>query len=126
LEAWSQARRQNAELYKSHFQAAGLLDKISTPEVRSDRDHIFHQYVIRCKERDQLRSHLQNKGIGCEVYYPVSLHEQECFHPLGYAPSDLPCSHAATEQVLALPVYPELNQEQIQYVVSTIAEYYRG
>jgi len=124
LEEWSQARRNNAAAYENEFRTAGVLGRIVTPATSPDRSHIFHQYVIRCQKRDELRDFLKERGIGCEVYYPVSLHEQECFRNLGYSPSDFPRSRAAAQQVLALPVYPELTKEQRAYVVSSVAEFY--
>jgi dTDP-4-amino-4,6-dideoxygalactose transaminase len=126
LQEWSKARYENAVRYGSDFHAAGLLSQITPPAVLPNRSHIFHQYVIRCRMRDELHEHLTAAGIGNEIYYPVSLHEQECFRPLGYAPGDLPRSHAASKETLALPVYPELSDEQRRYVVDSIAAFYRG
>jgi dTDP-4-amino-4,6-dideoxygalactose transaminase len=125
LQGWSEARRENAVRYGKDFQTAGLLSQITLPEVLPDRSHIFHQYVIRCKMRDELQACLKAAGIGTEVYYPVPLHEQECFRPLGYAPADLPVSQAAAKETLALPIYPELSDAQRRYVVATIAGFYR-
>ncbi len=125
LESWSSARAENARKYGESFKAAGLLSRVRPPQVLQDRSHIFHQYVIRCEMRDKLLAALKAAGIGTEVYYPVSLHEQECFQSLGYSAADLPESHAATEDSLALPIYPELTDIQRQYVVDTIAEFYR-
>jgi dTDP-4-amino-4,6-dideoxygalactose transaminase len=93
--------------------------------VLPGRSHIFHQYVIRCPHRDELHQFLKAQGVGTEIYYPLALHEQECFRSLGYRPSDLPRSHKAAKETLALPVYPELTCEQRRYVVETIAEFYR-
>jgi dTDP-4-amino-4,6-dideoxygalactose transaminase len=126
LQQWSCARRENAERYGHDFRAAGLLSKISPPEVLPDRSHIFHQYVIRCTMRDELQASLKAEGIGTEVYYPVSLHEQECFRSLGYAAADLPVSHAASKETLALPIYPELSDSQRRHVVDSIAAFYQG
>lgn len=125
LDSWSAGRRENAMYYEKGFASAGLLAEITLPAVLPDRTHIFHQYVIRCKQRDALQAHLKASGIGTDVYYPVSLHEQECFRSLGYASSDLPQSAAAAQEVLALPVYPELTEEQRRYVVDSIATFYR-
>jgi dTDP-4-amino-4,6-dideoxygalactose transaminase len=126
LQGWSDARRKNAEAYESDFKAAGLLSRINPPSVLPNRSHIFHQYVIRCKMRDELQVYLKSEGIGTEIYYPVSLHEQECFRSLGYAAGDLPRSHAASKDTLALPVYPELSNVQRRHVVDSIAAFYRG
>jgi dTDP-4-amino-4,6-dideoxygalactose transaminase len=125
LEQWSSARRENAEKYTNDFAAADLLSFVKVPAVLPDRSHIFHQYVIRCKRRDELQSYLKSQDIGTEIYYPVSLHEQECFRPLGYKTEDFPCSAAASRETLALPIYPELSDEQRRYVVNAIAMFYR-
>ncbi len=126
LQQWSNARHENAMHYGKDFQAAGLLPLVIPPAVLPDRSHIFHQYVIRCKKRDELQAFLKAEGIGTEIYYPVSLHEQECFRPLGYGVADLPRSHAASKETLALPVYPELSDTQRRYVVDSIAAFYKG
>jgi len=126
LEPWSRARRENALRYGRDFKAAGLLSYVVPPSMLPNRSHIFHQYVIRCKMRDELQAFLKPKGVGCEVYYPVSLHEQACFRGLGYGAADLPHSHAASKEVLALPAYPELSDEQRSYTVDSIAEFYRN
>ncbi len=126
LQDWSNARYRNAVRYGEDFRAAGLLSEVTPPPVLPDRSHIFHQYVIRCKMRDELQAALKSAGIGNEIYYPVSLHEQECFRSLGYGAADLPRSHAASKETLALPVYPELSDAQRQYVVHTTAAFYKG
>jgi dTDP-4-amino-4,6-dideoxygalactose transaminase len=125
LEQWSRARRENAEKYSKDFAAADLLSFVKVPVVLPDRSHIFHQYVIRCRNRDELQSYLKSQDIGTEIYYPVSLHEQECFRSLGYKTGDFPCSAAAARETLALPIYPELSDEQRRFVVSSIANFYR-
>ncbi|HTY62444.1 MAG TPA: DegT/DnrJ/EryC1/StrS family aminotransferase [Acidobacteriota bacterium] len=124
LQTWSEARGQNALKYGKDIAAADLLSYVTPPAALPDRTHIYHQYVIRCRKRDELLQFLKAAGIGTEIYYPVSLHEQECFHYLGYAAADLPQSHAASLETLALPVYPELSDEQRKYVVNSIAEFY--
>jgi dTDP-4-amino-4,6-dideoxygalactose transaminase len=124
LEEWSAARRRNAADYDAAFLAAGLLGRIRTPQTLDGRVHIFNQYVIRCPRRDELRAALQSRGIGTEIYYPLSLHQQECFQDLGYGAADFPRSSDAARQTLALPIYPELTAEQKQYVVRCIADFY--
>jgi dTDP-4-amino-4,6-dideoxygalactose transaminase len=126
LQDWSNGRCENAINYGKEFQDAGLLSFITPPQVLPNRSHIFHQYVIRCKKRDELQAFLKAAGIGSAIYYPVSLHEQECFRSLGYGPGDLPRSHAASKETLALPIYPELTDTQRHYVVDSIAAFYRG
>ncbi len=124
LQQWSQARYENAVRYEKDFQEAGLIPAITPPAILPSRSHIFHQYIIRCKRRDDLQASLKSAGIGTAIYYPISLHEQECFRPLGYGASDLPRSHAASKETLALPVYPEISDEQRRYVVDSIAAFY--
>jgi dTDP-4-amino-4,6-dideoxygalactose transaminase len=126
LGSWNRARRENATAYAAEFQAAGLGAAVSIPETLDGREHIFHQYVIRCQRRDALRACLAGKGIGTEVYYPLSLHEQECFRALGYRVSDFPHAVEASREVLALPVYPELTTGQRAHVVRAIAGFYTG
>ena len=125
LAQWSKSRGENAARYNDDFKAAGLLSFITPPSILPDRSHIFHQYVIRCAKRDELQQWLKDAGIGTEIYYPVSLHEQECFRYLGYAAENLPESHAASKETLALPIYPELDDAQRRYVVDSIAAFYR-
>jgi dTDP-4-amino-4,6-dideoxygalactose transaminase len=125
LPAWSRARRENAVRYGEGLQAAGLLPYVTLPSILPDRSHIFHQYVVRCKTRDELRSFLKARGVSTEIYYPVSLHEQECFLYLNSRAADLQNSHAASKETLALPIYPELTDEQRCYVIDAIAAFYR-
>jgi dTDP-4-amino-4,6-dideoxygalactose transaminase len=125
LQTWSQARRENAMRYGEGFRAAGLLPYVTAPSILPDRSHIFHQYVIRCKMRDELGSFLKARGVSTEIYYPVSLHEQECFLYLDSRIADLQNSHAASKETLALPIYPELTDEQRRYVIDAIAAFYR-
>ena len=125
LDKWSETRKANADWYNDEFRKAGLSDRqIQTPyEVLGGR-HIYNQYVIRCKDRDGLQAHLKENGVGCEIYYPVPLHVQECFRDLGYKAGDCPVSEEAAKETLAIPIYPELTTEQKQYVVATIKAFY--
>lgn len=116
LDEWSAARRRNAEYYNTRF--AGT--PVQTPLISPDCLSIYNQYVIRVPRRDEVMAHLKQSGIGCEVYYPVPAHLQECFKGLGYKPGDLPESERASSEVLALPVYPELTIEQMDYVIDSI------
>ena len=125
LDRWTDARRQNARTYHTLFDAAGLSDRIKLPVEKEDR-HIFNQFIIQVPDRrDDLRSMLKDAGIGTEVYYPVPLHLQECFSDLGYHRGDFPVSEHAAAHTLALPIYPELTDDQQQYVVETIQRFYR-
>jgi dTDP-4-amino-4,6-dideoxygalactose transaminase len=123
LDAWSLARRRNADLYRQAFARAGL-SQVGLPAAQPGRYHIYNQFVIRVPHRDRLIAHLAQSGIGAEIYYPVPLHLQECFRYLEYAPGDLPHSEAAAAQTLALPIYPELTEAQIHTVVAAIAGFY--
>ena len=87
--------------------------------------HIYHQYVIRAKRRDELRQFLGTRAIGSEVYYPIPLHLQDCFLYLGYRPGDLPHTEQAAQEVLALPIFPEITEEEQHRVVEAIREFYR-
>jgi dTDP-4-amino-4,6-dideoxygalactose transaminase len=143
LESWTEARRRNAERYEGLFRraaglevcdsrerAAGRATGGSTPDVVLPAAvagrHVFNQYVIRVKRRDALKAHLSTLGIDTEVYYPVPMHLQECFRSLNYREGDFPESEAAALETLALPVYPELRDEQAEYVVATIRRFFRG
>ncbi|BBO86967.1 DegT/DnrJ/EryC1/StrS family aminotransferase [Desulfosarcina ovata] len=123
LDGWSAARKANAARYRELFAAAGLMDRIHLPVEKESR-HIYNQFVIRVdKRRDALKDHLTAQSIGSEVYYPVPLHLQACFAPLGYAAGDFPVAEAAARSTLALPIYPELTEAQQAYVVDTIAAF---
>jgi dTDP-4-amino-4,6-dideoxygalactose transaminase len=125
LDSWSTRRQQNAQCYKDLFAEAGLSSSVEMPFVRDDGRHIFNQFVIRVgKLRDELIDHLKHNNVGCDVYYPIPLHLQECFKELGYREGDLPVAESAARETIALPVYPELTVEQQQYVVNTIREFF--
>jgi dTDP-4-amino-4,6-dideoxygalactose transaminase len=126
LDAWSAARQKNATFYDSAFAAAGIGDRIVTPPpaARGSR-HIYNQYCIRAQRRDALRAFLAEQGVGTEIYYPLSLHMQECFAYLGHAPDDFPESLRAANESLALPIFPELVESQLRYVVDTVVRFFR-
>jgi len=126
LERWTAERQKKAERYQALFQ--GLLSSIDgfrLPTVQNQNRHIFHQYVIRVPERDRLRQFLTEEGVGTDIYYPVPLHLQECYSFLRYRRGDLPNSEKASEEVLALPIYPELTEDQQTQVVSRIKAFYK-
>jgi dTDP-4-amino-4,6-dideoxygalactose transaminase len=124
LDAWTRCRQENACFYFGAFERAGLKSTITLPAAMSGIRHIYNQFIIRAPKRDALRAHLAAAGVGSEVYYPVPLHRQQCFASLGYAEGAFPESERAAAETLALPIYPELSREQLQYVVDTIAGFY--
>ena len=126
LDDWSAARARNADRYDNLFKRAGFDDNVIVPMRRAGRNHIFNQYVIRAKDRDDLVAHLKNNGIGSEIYYPVPLHQQPCFEELVSDGEAYPMAEQASREVLALPIYPELTEEQQQAVVETITDFYLG
>jgi dTDP-4-amino-4,6-dideoxygalactose transaminase len=129
LNEWTAARQQNAKKYDQFFAEAGLVNadrglaNIALPTVVTER-HIFNQYVIRVSRRDQLQAALQQRGIGTEVYYPIPMHLQECFAYLGYGAGAYPESERAAKETLALPIYPELAEAQLRYVVESIHNFF--
>jgi dTDP-4-amino-4,6-dideoxygalactose transaminase len=129
LDGWSAARRGVADIYREEFERLDLIDRITLPaEPYRQRGltnhHIYHQYVIRTPRRDALREHLTGKEIGTAIYYPLALHEQDCFGYLGYRPGDFPEAERAARETLALPIYPELSREKQRYVAEAIAEFF--
>jgi dTDP-4-amino-4,6-dideoxygalactose transaminase len=138
LDDWTAARQRNAERYDALLEewisresaagaraargGSGWAERVR-PRVVTDR-HIFNQYVIRVPQRDELKSALYQMGIGTEIYYPVPMHVQECFLYLGYQSGAFPECEAAARETLALPVYPELTDAQIEYVVDAIRQFF--
>jgi dTDP-4-amino-4,6-dideoxygalactose transaminase len=118
LDRWSEARARNAALYDSLFEGSRVGRPYHDPRTR----HIYNQYVIRIPNRDAMRQALSERGVGTEVYYPVPLHLQKCFSMLGHQVGDMPHSEAAALETLALPIYPELTEEQIRYVAANVLE----
>jgi dTDP-4-amino-4,6-dideoxygalactose transaminase len=124
LDEWTAGRQRNADYYSAAFARAGLTSQLVLPTVTPGARHIWNQYVIRANRRDQLKSFLGQRGVGTEIYYPVPLHLQKCFAYLGYGEGDFPVAEQAALTTLTLPVYPELEQAQLQYVVDQIANFY--
>ncbi len=125
LDSWSARRQEAAAHYTSLFAGLGLGDLIQTPPVVQSR-HIFNQYVIRLEDRDGLREHLKKHKIGCEVYYPLPMHLQECFAGLGHKQGEFPESEQAALTTLALPMFPELTAWQRERVVDTVAGFFEA
>jgi len=129
LDKWLEDRFQAAYRYQKLFEKYKLLDKIRLPvkdihSIKYHKEHTFHQYVIFLEDRDKLQKYLKESEIGTNIYYPLCLHLQECFKYLGYKEGDFPIAEEASKKVLAIPMYPELTEEQQKYVVSKIAEFY--
>jgi dTDP-4-amino-4,6-dideoxygalactose transaminase len=124
LASWSDARRRNAARYRAMFADASL-DAIGLPVEAPDRTHIYNQFVIRAADRDGLRAHLAQRGIGTEIYYPVPFHLQACFTNLGYKAGAFPVAEAAAREALAVPIYGELTESQQRAVVDAIRAFYR-
>jgi dTDP-4-amino-4,6-dideoxygalactose transaminase len=128
--AWNAARRANAAKYAAAFEASGLLDHLTLPAMpftdKVAEPHIFHQYVLRAERRDELLAHLAANGIGHGVYYPVPLHLQDCFAYLGGKPGDFPEAERAARETVALPIFPELRDDELAEVVDVIRGFYRA
>ena len=140
LDKWSEKRRQNANRYTQLFKEAGLAEqtgktsfdsknKVLLPKAVYDfgkvkNYHIYNQYIIRVEDRDKLREFLTKNEIGTEIYYPVPFHLQECFKELGYKKGDFPVSEFAADKSLALPIFPELSDDQLVYVVDTFKKFF--
>jgi dTDP-4-amino-4,6-dideoxygalactose transaminase len=125
LQSWTGARRSNADRYRGLFKNAGLDRVVTLPIEPPDRRHIFNQFVIRTADRDALKRHLTDRGIGTEIYYPIPFHLQECFADLGYRRGDFPHAERAAAESLAIPIYGELTPAQQDAVVDAIAEFVR-
>ena len=120
LDEWSAGRRANAARYNELLSDVA---EVVTPAILEGNESIYNQYVIRVPRRDELQAYLKEHGVSTAVYYPVGLHEQDCFAALGHQKGDFPASEKAAAEVLALPVYPELADEQLVYVAETIQQF---
>lgn len=124
LEGWNEERRIVAGRYMMLFGEKGLLDFVTPPAELPGGRHVYHQYVVRAKHRDELMKYLAERGITTRVYYPLPLHLQRCFANLGYKKGDFPVAEALADDVLALPMFPELLPEEQERIVSEIAGFY--
>jgi dTDP-4-amino-4,6-dideoxygalactose transaminase len=124
LDEWMEGRDAHARQYTELLAARIRGGEVVTPTRSAGGRHVWNQYVIRVRQRDELRQCLSAAGIGTEIYYPIPLHLQQCFAYLGHRPGELPQSELACREVLALPVFPELSPAQIAYVVATIERFY--
>ena len=125
LPRWIAKRQAGAAHYRELFASAGLAGTVTLPAELPGRGHTYHQYVVRVPKRDALREYLATQGVGAEIYYPISLHEQQCFSELGYRRGDFPESEKAEAEVLALPIFPELRPDERERVVAAIVGFYR-
>jgi dTDP-4-amino-4,6-dideoxygalactose transaminase len=126
VDVWNSMRREKAAKYNSLLKSGGLAGAVVTPSVAQGNLHIYHQYVIKAKDRDALKEHLKAAGVETQVYYPVPLHMQKCFKGLGYRKGSLPVTEAAAREVLALPIYAELKDEEIEFIAGEISRFYAG
>lgn len=126
LDRWAAQRQNHAARYRDLFEDYELTDKVVLPVVPAGCEHIYNQFTIRVEQRDALREHLKRDGIPTEVYYPKPLHLQKAFAPFGYKGGDFPNSEMLSRQVVTLPVYPEMSDDQLRDVVGAIADFYRG
>jgi len=124
LEKWTDERRKNASIYRSLFQKAGLDNAVASPLILPECRSVYNQFVISVKNRDALRRHMADDGIGTEVYYPLAMHLQKCFKYLGYKRGDFPESERASRTVLALPIFQGLKRAELKRIVSSIAAFY--
>ena len=121
LDAWHEGRRKNAAYYDEHL--AGV-EQVTTPVIAEGNESIYNQYTLRVQRRDALQAYLSEAGIGSAIYYPLCMHEQKCFAYLDYHRGDFPVAEQAATEVLSIPVYPELVEEQLAHVVQTIKAFY--
>lgn len=125
LDEWTAGRQRNAAYYDAAFARTDVAGVVQTPCAAPGVRHIYNQYVVRVRDRDALRARLASAGIGTEIYYPVPLQLQQCFAYLGHRAGEFPQSERAAAETLALPVYAELTESQLQYVVDAVAAFYR-
>lgn len=126
LDEWSARRAANARFYSEALARADLGEAVRAPTARPGFHHIYNQYVIRARHRDALRQHLADSGVGTEIYYPIPLHLQKCFAYLGHGPGAFPEAERAASETLALPIYPELTEQQLRHVIDSIGAFYQA
>ena len=126
LDSWAAARQRNADRYRQLFGEFHLESNVSWPVAAPQCTHVYNQFTIRSRDRDNLREHLRTGGIPSEIYYPIPLHLQKAFSYLGYKQGDFPISEAASREVLSLPIFPELTEAQQRSVVGAIASFHRA
>ncbi|KAA3609944.1 MAG: DegT/DnrJ/EryC1/StrS family aminotransferase [Calditrichaeota bacterium] len=125
LDSWTAGRQENAEYYIQEIENRGLTKYITTPFSVDGYRHIYNQFILKCENRDGLIKHLRELNVGCEIYYPVTFNNQECFTYLGYEKGTFPVAENAADSTIAIPVYPELTDEQKNYILDGIEEFYK-
>jgi dTDP-4-amino-4,6-dideoxygalactose transaminase len=125
LDEWNNKRRNNARFYQQYFEATPRIDKklIKLPNPQTN-DHIYHLYVLLAERRDALAEWLKTRGIATGCHYPVPIHLQPCYADLGYKKGDFPIAENYGARTISLPMYPELNEEQIKGVVASVKDFY--
>ncbi|NOX88055.1 MAG: DegT/DnrJ/EryC1/StrS family aminotransferase [Calditrichaeota bacterium] len=124
LDQWTAGRQRNADFYDKGIKERGLERWIAAPQRKEGYRHIFNQYILRVQKRDELLQFLREHNIGCEIYYPLTFNNQECFRYLGYKEGDFPVAEKAARETLAVPIYPELTEAQKNYVLDVILKFY--
>jgi perosamine synthetase len=122
VDGWNNKRQKNAAFLSSRLSE---IDGISVPKIRAGAEHVFHQYTIRIKDRDNFAQKLREKGVGCGIHYPMPIPQQPFYRSLGYT-DQLPVTEAVCKEVLSLPVHPSVTQENLEYIVQSIAELIGG
>jgi dTDP-4-amino-4,6-dideoxygalactose transaminase len=120
IKEWNERRREIAAMYREAFAGTPVV----TPVEEDYAYHIYHQYTVKVDKRDEMRAYLNEKGVGNAIHYPLGIHLQEAYTALGYRPGDLPNTDEAAQRVMSLPVFPELEQAEIDYVISTVKEFF--
>ncbi len=125
LAEWTEKRQHNASMYQQLFHEYGLDDRVKLPKVAAGNTHVYNQFTIQTPKRDELSEYLTENNIGNRIYYPVPLHLQECYETLGYHKGAFPVAEHAAQEVLSLPIYPELTIDQLTYIVESITQFFK-
>jgi dTDP-4-amino-4,6-dideoxygalactose transaminase len=121
LDVWTEKRRAHARIYQQHLQT---LSQVQVPQDKPMERAVYHTFVIQADDRDELRSYLAQQGIGTAIHYPIPIHLQGAAHNLPYAPGDFPTAERQSQRILSLPVYPELGEAELNYIVNSIRSFY--
>lgn len=126
IQDWNNQRRKLAKIYNDYFKEANLTNIVICPKENNNVKHVYHIYAVRVKNRDALRDYLQKNGISSGMHYPLGLHMQEVYKKLNYKQGDFPNTELAASEVISLPMYPELKEQEIAYVIKTITDFYKN